>query len=107
VTNRATNGHRFVFHSSEVQGVERHYIKNEPGVIPFSPSPVIPPPQNTYLMQQTFQDEDSEEEEGSPTFRNDYLPTPPLEFASPAYARYQYPEPSSPVSDYSAFEMHS
>ncbi|KAF8633340.1 hypothetical protein AX17_004512 [Amanita inopinata Kibby_2008] len=35
VTNRATNGHRFVFHSSEVIGTERHYIPNEPGVIPY------------------------------------------------------------------------
>ena len=34
-TNRATNGHRFVFQSSEVLGTERHYIPNEKGIIPF------------------------------------------------------------------------
>ncbi|KAF8210387.1 hypothetical protein K438DRAFT_2011791 [Mycena galopus ATCC 62051] len=32
-TNRATNGHRFVFHSSEIKATERHYITDEPGVI--------------------------------------------------------------------------
>lgn len=32
--NRATNGHRFVFHSSEVVGEERLYVSGEPGVIP-------------------------------------------------------------------------
>ncbi|KAF5354985.1 hypothetical protein D9756_005387 [Leucocoprinus leucothites] len=39
-TNRATNGHRFVFHSSEVVGMERHYIQDEPGVIPYEPTGV-------------------------------------------------------------------
>jgi len=34
-TNRATNGHRFVFQSSEVMGTERHYIPNEKDIIPF------------------------------------------------------------------------
>ena len=34
-TNRATNGHRFVFQSSEVLGTERHYIPNEKGILPF------------------------------------------------------------------------
>ena len=33
--NRATNGHRVVFQSSEVLGTERHYIPNEKGIIPF------------------------------------------------------------------------
>ncbi|XP_006461180.1 hypothetical protein AGABI2DRAFT_221752 [Agaricus bisporus var. bisporus H97] len=40
-TNRATNGHRFVFHSTEVVGVERHYIQDEPGVIPYEPTGVV------------------------------------------------------------------
>lgn len=30
---RATNGHRFVFHSSEVVGEERLYVSGEPGVM--------------------------------------------------------------------------
>jgi len=34
-TSRATNGHRFVFHSSEVISTERHYISDEPGVLPY------------------------------------------------------------------------
>lgn len=34
-TGRATNGHRFVFHSNEVIPTERHYIPDEPGVLPY------------------------------------------------------------------------
>ncbi|KDQ53576.1 hypothetical protein JAAARDRAFT_197380 [Jaapia argillacea MUCL 33604] len=37
-SNRSTNGHRFVFHSSEIRGSERHYIPDEPGVYPYHPS---------------------------------------------------------------------
>lgn len=42
--NRATNGHRYVFHSSEVVGSERCYISTEPGVHPYdmSANPVNP-----------------------------------------------------------------
>ncbi|KII92034.1 hypothetical protein PLICRDRAFT_50474 [Plicaturopsis crispa FD-325 SS-3] len=40
-TNRATNGHRFVFHSNEIVSCERRYVPGEPGVIPFIP---LPPP---------------------------------------------------------------
>ncbi|KAH9994950.1 hypothetical protein BJV74DRAFT_750533, partial [Russula compacta] len=32
VTNRVTNGHRFVFHSSELIASERHYAAGEPGI---------------------------------------------------------------------------
>ncbi|KAG1716645.1 hypothetical protein ID866_523 [Astraeus odoratus] len=44
--NRATNGHRFVFHAGEVTATARHHIPNEPGVIPveYPPSPLSPPP---------------------------------------------------------------
>jgi hypothetical protein len=35
-TNRATNGHRFVFQSSEVLGTERHYIPHEKGILSFT-----------------------------------------------------------------------
>ena len=45
VNNRATNGHRFVFYSSEITACERHYIKGERGVSPFHPPPP-PPPQD-------------------------------------------------------------
>ncbi|EJF55790.1 hypothetical protein DICSQDRAFT_164146 [Dichomitus squalens LYAD-421 SS1] len=37
VNNRATNGHRFVFYSSEITACERHYISGERGVSPFHP----------------------------------------------------------------------
>ncbi|KAJ7072229.1 hypothetical protein C8F01DRAFT_1103042 [Mycena amicta] len=37
--NRSTNGHRFVFHSGEIQSTERHYILDEPGVIVSRQSP--------------------------------------------------------------------
>ncbi|KAG8214018.1 hypothetical protein J3R82DRAFT_10773 [Butyriboletus roseoflavus] len=48
-TNRATNGHRFVFHSSEIIPSERHHIPDEPGVLPVEyptppPPPSSPPP---------------------------------------------------------------
>ncbi|KAF9650897.1 hypothetical protein BDM02DRAFT_3111466 [Thelephora ganbajun] len=38
-SNRSTNGHRFVFHSSEVTASERYYVAGEPGVIPYHPPP--------------------------------------------------------------------
>ncbi|KAI0644571.1 hypothetical protein C8Q79DRAFT_781034 [Trametes meyenii] len=37
--NRATNGHRFVFYSSEITAGERHYVPGERGVSPFHPPP--------------------------------------------------------------------
>ncbi|RPD63701.1 hypothetical protein L227DRAFT_608260 [Lentinus tigrinus ALCF2SS1-6] len=43
VNNRATNGHRFVFYSSEITACERHYIQGERGVHPFHPPPPAPP----------------------------------------------------------------
>ncbi|KAA1476801.1 hypothetical protein DENSPDRAFT_884588 [Dentipellis sp. KUC8613] len=46
-TNRSTNGHRFVFHSSEIAASERHYVPGEPGVLPAytqQPAPAQQPP---------------------------------------------------------------
>ena len=40
-SNRSTNGHRFVFHSLEVNASERHHIAGEPGVIPYHPPPPL------------------------------------------------------------------
>ncbi|KAF8967842.1 hypothetical protein BDZ97DRAFT_1916427 [Flammula alnicola] len=87
-TNRATNGHRFVFHSNEVVGTERHYIHDEPGVIPFDPPLVVSPPVLQYVEYPAppFSPHSSQspnQRESSPVFRADYLPTPPLEFATP------------------------
>ncbi|KIY53971.1 hypothetical protein FISHEDRAFT_32253 [Fistulina hepatica ATCC 64428] len=59
--NRATNGHRFVFHSSEIVGTERHYVPDEPGVLQYelvAPQPFIPPVSR---------------------HSSEFLPTPPLE----------------------------
>lgn len=44
-TQRHTNGHRFVFHSSEVVGTERVFVPDEPGVIPCETVPT----QNPFL----------------------------------------------------------
>lgn len=41
-SNRSTNGHRFVFHSTEISGIERRYIPGEKGVKPIEPPPVVP-----------------------------------------------------------------
>ena len=42
-TNRSTNGHRFVFYSSEIVASERHYIPGESGVRPYY-QPIPSPP---------------------------------------------------------------
>lgn len=47
MTNRATNGHRFVFHSAEVNASERHYIPDEPGINPEESIPVQCNPSRT------------------------------------------------------------
>ncbi|KAI6123833.1 FAM72 protein-domain-containing protein [Pisolithus croceorrhizus] len=53
--NRATNGHRFVFHSSEVIATVRHHIPNEPGVfsMDYHPQPPSSPPPLTPTHQRT------------------------------------------------------
>ena len=44
VNNRATNGHRFVFYSSEITACERHYVLGERGVSRYHPpAPAAPP----------------------------------------------------------------
>lgn len=109
--NRATNGHRFVFHSSEVIGTERHYVKGENGVNPIEPpqmiinTPTVPSMQSStpgYSSQYPPSNlppysprpsETPRERQSSSIARSDYLPTPPLEFASTAFltSRYEYP----------------
>ncbi|KAG7446206.1 uncharacterized protein BT62DRAFT_102772 [Guyanagaster necrorhizus] len=79
-SNRATNGHRFVFHSSEIIATDRHYIPDEPGILPYEYPPVPPilsliyphhHPQNT--QSRLF----SPHYQSSPAYRQEYLPTPP------------------------------
>ncbi|KAF8161191.1 hypothetical protein B0H34DRAFT_746903 [Crassisporium funariophilum] len=117
-TNRATNGHRFVFHSGEVEGTERHYIKDEPGVVPVDLSPaivpspqIIPPlpvayPSPHYSPDPLFHNgEHSNGRESPPIFRDDFLPTPPLEFAGPILASSRH-HPSDPDSAPQYYRMH-
>ncbi|PPQ63490.1 hypothetical protein CVT24_005147 [Panaeolus cyanescens] len=110
VNNRTTNGHRFVFHSNEVVGTERHYIKGEAGVNPIETSSVVlndstapsiqpsarysPTHSSSNLPPYSPRSSEATTEQPSPSFtRLDYLPTPPLEFASPAFftSRNNYP----------------
>ncbi|KAG5648531.1 hypothetical protein DXG03_003142 [Asterophora parasitica] len=98
VTNRATNGHRFVFHSSEITATERHYVDEEPGVIPYNPiTTVIPEPSRrlpyppsvraSYFDTHSFyRTSDYAYRSRSSSPASDYLPTPPLEFADPSLA---------------------
>ncbi|KAJ3820147.1 hypothetical protein F5880DRAFT_1590357 [Lentinula raphanica] len=65
--NRATNGHRFVFHSNEVVGTERYHVPNEPGVIPFETVPLFI--SSSLHMRHTIP---------SPEFSSLYTPSPPL-----------------------------
>jgi hypothetical protein len=92
-TNRATNGHRFVFHSSEVVGMERHYIQDEPGVIPFEPTGVAAASGfPTTILESSATTRSSPREihvslprsyprHGSPSLES--IPTPTLEQANP------------------------
>ncbi|RDB25052.1 Protein FAM72A [Hypsizygus marmoreus] len=110
-TNRATNGHRFVFHSSEIAGTERHYVEDEPGVIPYEP--VVPTPlasesstpQFTYPPVFVTQPDPrtsnrthgraQRSRSSSPSLVPDYLPTPSLEFADPILASSTPPQSDS------------
>ncbi|KAH0827953.1 hypothetical protein J3R83DRAFT_3590 [Lanmaoa asiatica] len=98
-TNRATNGHRFVFHSSEIIASERHHIPHEPGVLPVEyptppPPPSSPPPlalaypaifhstdvathrrPGSSVPSQAFQPLQT----SSPSPDSDYLPSPQME----------------------------
>ncbi|OSX66502.1 hypothetical protein POSPLADRAFT_1043925 [Postia placenta MAD-698-R-SB12] len=51
VSNRTTNGHRFVFYSAEVTAEERHYVAGERGVIPFHPPATAPTAQSTAVSR--------------------------------------------------------
>lgn len=118
-TNRATNGHRFVFHSSEISGTERHYIPDEPGVIPFDPAPIAVPSSPMVSISQPlvyptpyiasgesyfsrhFQIAHPNGHSSTPSVQSDYLPTPPLEFAHPVIAStHQESHPHSVGLDY-------
>jgi len=77
-SNRATNGHRFVFHSSEICASERHHIVGEPGVTPYHPlPPLCPPPPHVhpntgYSVHPPIHSSESD-------YVPDQLPTPPAD----------------------------
>ena len=81
VNNRATNGHRFVFYSSEITACERHYVQGERGVHPFHPPPPTPPLQaiQTGLAGLT-------------------IGSPPLRPSVPTQGPPSPPSPSTPAS---------
>jgi hypothetical protein len=83
-SNRSTNGHRFVFHSSEIYASERHYIYGEPGVISLYPQP--PPscpahPQTIYPTLSSVSDPPVLVNNPDPAqiYYDDHLPTPPAD----------------------------
>ncbi|PBK74469.1 hypothetical protein ARMSODRAFT_952112 [Armillaria solidipes] len=103
-SNRATNGHRFVFHSSEIIGTERHYILDEPGVLPYEhPYPpvsslvslVYPPHHPQTMHSRLF----NPHYQSSPAHRPENLPTPPADASplsststSPIYGTFPFTE---------------
>ncbi|KAJ7045625.1 hypothetical protein C8F04DRAFT_1065520 [Mycena alexandri] len=103
-TNRATNGHRFVFHSSEIKGTERHYIPDEPGVIlPGATAAAPPTPMLPAYSASALHNGLHNRLHRPPVFyshhsvRPEYLPTPPLdveEDISPASS--SPPSPAAP-----------
>ncbi|KAK7053343.1 hypothetical protein VNI00_003969 [Paramarasmius palmivorus] len=110
-TNRATNGHRFVFHSSEVAGLERRYVPDEPGVIPYDMTLVPMSPTSGASSELVYSPSSpsishydsvhyarTRQFSGSSTSSMpplEYLPTPPVDIAdlSPASSTT-----SSPIS---------
>lgn len=96
-TNRTTNGHRFVFYSSEITACERHYVAGESGVIPhvppIPPMPGFPPPHPPTGVQYIAAQGTS-----SPTF--DYIPV-----SSPESERSLSPSASNNPSGHSTPEL--
>ncbi|KAL6307853.1 hypothetical protein BKA93DRAFT_22857 [Sparassis latifolia] len=104
-SNRATNGHRFVFYSSEVTAGERRYITGERGVLVhgvprsyYRPPQVFLPPRHSLVMVPPLYTPRSS--------HTDYLPTPPPEVehsfrsdASPDTSDVPAPISPSPPSD--------
>ncbi|KAJ3569854.1 hypothetical protein NP233_g4773 [Leucocoprinus birnbaumii] len=103
-TNRATNGHRFVFHSSEVVGMERHYIQDEPGVIPYEPTGVT-----AAASGSTSTATGSVPELSSPREIHVSLPRPHTRSGSPGLESIPPPtlEPANPLAGLSSTDLSS
>lgn len=85
-SNRATNGHRFVFHSSEICASERHHVVGEPGVMPYyTLPPSCPPsphvhPNTAYSVHMPISLPPIRPSASNPESQQaDYLPTPPAD----------------------------
>lgn len=85
-TNRATNGHRFVFHSTEVVGIERHYIQDEPGVIPYEPTGVVLGPPEGPVTPRDIHVSLPRPHHRTSSPNLDSIPPPTLEQANPLIA---------------------
>ncbi|KAI0743389.1 hypothetical protein C8Q80DRAFT_833587 [Daedaleopsis nitida] len=120
VNNRATNGHRFVFYSSEITACERHYVLGERGVSRFHPPApptslvqavqaglsglTITTPPRPFMAQQPSPSSPSTPTSmpplsPGPAFPGrrtsiDYLPTPPPEVDNP-FALPSRPSPGT------------
>ncbi|KAH9978815.1 hypothetical protein BGW80DRAFT_1530862 [Lactifluus volemus] len=94
-TNRVTNGHRFVFHSSELIASERHYTPGERGILPAytKSSQILPSPPRSFLPDTPDLPATHTSPIGSPTLTPPYITMPQLVSDSPC------PVPSRLVSD--------
>ncbi|CCM06930.1 uncharacterized protein FIBRA_09242 [Fibroporia radiculosa] len=89
LSNRTTNGHRFVFYSAEVSAGERHYLAGERGVVPFHP---VPPPMVSSGAQQLAGWYVRRPNARMAPYARDPVSGMPLQMAIPS------PEPMSPPS---------
>ncbi|KAJ7091277.1 hypothetical protein C8R44DRAFT_817524 [Mycena epipterygia] len=115
-TNRATNGHRFVFHSLEITGTERHYIPDEPGVLPdTAAAPPLAPALHSYTASalhngiyrhaSVFHPYHSHSLAAAP--RPEYLPTPPLDIEDISPASSNPTSPTAPSFPFPQDSSHS
>ncbi|KAF5370819.1 hypothetical protein D9758_001980 [Tetrapyrgos nigripes] len=106
-TNRATNGHRFVFHSSEVVASKRYYIPDEPGVIPFENTPVAMSPVHHYTPSPDLAHIPLRDPYPYIAHSHaEYLPTPPAEIADMSPLSSSMPSPVAGVLSSFAQSSH-
>ncbi|KAI0000419.1 FAM72 protein-domain-containing protein [Russula vinacea] len=103
--NRGTNGHRFVFHSSEIIVAERHYAPGEPGILPAytgrsSSSPSLPNPAwspPSFLPSTPDPAEVHPSSTASPALTSSYNAMPPPAPESPCpVSSSTFPDPQKP-----------
>lgn len=95
-TNRVTNGHRFVFHSSELIASERHYTPGEPGILPAyteRPSRSSPLSPNLAWSLRSFLPSSPDTAEMHPSNNTIQAFESPCPGSSPVFADPQKPSP--------------